>query len=120
MPLNIRAIITISLGLVVLDTFPQRFEPYEAQRAGVLLVLAVVGLIIYLFLARHYEIKYVYDYSSAELEFGFRIAAMWAMPSGVAGSPSWVMIIRAALPSGDRNSLSPRRNSGLRNASGGR
>lgn len=44
MPLNIRAIITISLGLVVLDTFPQRFEPYEAQRAGVLLVLAVVGL----------------------------------------------------------------------------
>src|SRR6266545_2752448 len=44
--------------------------------------LAVVALIVYLFLTRHYEIKYVYDYSSADLEFGFRVAAMWAGQPG--------------------------------------
>ena len=30
------------------------------------------------------------------------------MPAGVAGSASWVMMKRAALPSGDRKSFSPR------------
>ena len=30
------------------------------------------------------------------------------MPSGVAGLPSWVMIMRAAWPSGERNSFRPR------------
>ncbi|SKU13647.1 Uncharacterised protein [Mycobacteroides abscessus subsp. abscessus] len=30
------------------------------------------------------------------------------IPAGVAGSLSWVMMNRAAVPSGDRNSLSPR------------
>ena len=44
-----------------------------------------------------------------------RMASMCAMPSGVAGSPSWVMIMRAALPSGERNSFRPRWNSGLLN-----
>src|SRR5581483_5642723 len=51
-------------------------------RAALGAVLAVVALIMYLFLARHYEIKYVYDYSSADLEFGFRVAAMWAGQPG--------------------------------------
>src|SRR6266496_4774851 len=44
--------------------------------------LAVVALIVYLFLTRHYEIKYVYDYSSADLEFRFRVASLWAGQPG--------------------------------------
>ncbi len=51
-------------------------------RAALLAVLGVVALIMYLFLARRYDYQYVYDYSSAELEFGFRIAAMWAGQPG--------------------------------------
>ena len=42
------------------------------------------------------------------------------MPSGVIGSPWWVMKKRADLPSGDRNIRSPVWKSGLSNASGGR
>ncbi|CFS59678.1 Uncharacterised protein [Mycobacterium tuberculosis] len=48
------------------------------------------------------------------------IASICEMPSGVAGSPSWEMIIRAALPSADRNNFRPRWKSGLSKASGGR
>ena len=51
-------------------------------RAALGAVLLVVALIVYLFLMRRYDIKYVYDYSSAELEFRFRIAAMWAGQPG--------------------------------------
>ncbi len=51
-------------------------------RAAFGAVLAVAALIMYLFLARRYDIQYVYDYSSADLEFGFRIAAMWAGQPG--------------------------------------
>ena len=43
-----------------------------------------------------------------------------AMPSGVAGSVSWVMNMRADLPSGDRNIFRPRSKSGFWKASGGR
>jgi hypothetical protein len=42
------------------------------------------------------------------------------MPATVAGSLSWVMNIRADLPSGDRNIFSPRSKSGFWKASGGR
>src|SRR4051812_16409528 len=51
-------------------------------RAALGMVLLVVALIMYLFLARRYDIKYVYDYSSADLEFRFRMAAMWAGQPG--------------------------------------
>src|SRR6266545_5198269 len=51
-------------------------------RAALAAVLAVVALIVMLFLARRYDVKYVYDYSSADLEFGFRVAAMWAGQPG--------------------------------------
>src|SRR3954462_10114279 len=51
-------------------------------RAALGAVLLVVGLIFYLFLMRRYDIKYVNDYSSADLEFRFRIAAMWAGQPG--------------------------------------
>jgi hypothetical protein len=50
----------------------------------------------------------------------FLIGSMCDMPSEVAGSPLWVMIMRAALPSGERNSFRPLLNSALSNASGGR
>ncbi|MEP7190156.1 MAG: cytochrome c biogenesis protein CcsA, partial [Roseiflexaceae bacterium] len=51
-------------------------------RAALGAVLLVVALIFYLFIMRRYDIKYVYDYSSADLEFRFRIAAMWAGQPG--------------------------------------
>ena len=51
-------------------------------RAALGAVLLVVALIVYLFLMRRYDIKYVYDYSSADLELRFRIAAMWAGQPG--------------------------------------
>ena len=51
-------------------------------RATFGMVLAIVALIVYAFLARRYDIQYVYDYSSADLEFGFRMAAMWAGQPG--------------------------------------
>jgi cytochrome c-type biogenesis protein CcmF len=51
-------------------------------RAALGAVLAVVALIVLLFLARRYDIQYVYDYSSADLEFGFRVASMWAGQPG--------------------------------------
>ena len=51
-------------------------------RAALGAVLLVVALIVYLFLMRRYDIKYVYDYSSADLELRFRVAAMWAGQPG--------------------------------------
>ena len=39
---------------------------------------------------------------------------------GLAGSPSCVMIMRAALPSGDMNNFRPRLKSGLVKTSGGK
>ena len=50
----------------------------------------------------------------------FAIGSMCEMPWVVAGSPSWVTIMRTALPSGGRNSFSPRLKSGLSKTSGGR
>ena len=51
-------------------------------RAALGAVLLVVALIVYLFVARPYDIRYVYDYSSAELEFRFRVASLWAGQPG--------------------------------------
>ena len=42
------------------------------------------------------------------------------MPSGVIGSPWWVMKNRTDFPSGEKNIFTPRMNSGLANASGGK
>ena len=50
----------------------------------------------------------------------FLIGSMCEMPSGVAGSPSWEMMNRTALPSGETNIFMPRLKSGLSNTSGGR
>jgi cytochrome c-type biogenesis protein CcmF len=51
-------------------------------RAALGAVVAVAVLIMLLFLSRRYDVQYVYDYSSADLEFGFRIASMWAGQPG--------------------------------------
>ena len=48
------------------------------------------------------------------------IGSTSASPSGDAGSLRCAMIIRTALPSGDRNIFMPRWKSGLSNTSGGR
>ena len=45
-------------------------------------VLLVVALLVAVFVARRYDIKYVYDYSSADLEFRFRVASLWAGQPG--------------------------------------
>jgi cytochrome c-type biogenesis protein CcmF len=50
--------------------------------AALAAVVGVVALIMFLFLFRRYDVQYVYDYSSSELEFGFRIASMWAGQPG--------------------------------------
>jgi len=47
-------------------------------RAALGAVLLVVALVTALFLAQRYDIKYVYDYSSKDLETPFRVAALWA------------------------------------------
>lgn len=55
-------------------------------RAGVYATLfATVGaavLVLALFLLQRYDFRYVYDYSSRDLELRYRIAAVWAGQSG--------------------------------------
>lgn len=45
-------------------------------------VLAVVAVLNYLFVAQRYDVEYVYNYSSQELEPYFRVAAVWAGQPG--------------------------------------
>ena len=45
-------------------------------------VLAVIALLAYVFVTERYDIDYVYNYSSRELEFAFRVAALWAGQPG--------------------------------------
>ena len=45
-------------------------------------VVLIVLLLTYLFVAQRYDIQYVYDYSSQDLGFGYRAAAMWAGQPG--------------------------------------
>ena len=51
-------------------------------RAALGAVLLVVTLLVAVFVARRYDIKYVYDYSSSDLEFRFRVASLWAGQPG--------------------------------------
>jgi cytochrome c-type biogenesis protein CcmF len=51
-------------------------------RAALGAVLLVILLLTTLFLAQRYDVKYVYDYSSSDLELGFRVASMWAGQPG--------------------------------------
>ncbi len=45
-------------------------------------VVAVVVFLNYIFVAQRYDIDYVYNYSSSELEPHFRVAAVWAGQPG--------------------------------------
>ncbi len=61
------------------------------------LALAAAALLLALFVLHRYDIKYVYDYSSEELEFRFRVAALWA---GQPGSlVVWALVGLIAAPS---------------------
>ncbi|MBC8162830.1 MAG: cytochrome c biogenesis protein CcsA, partial [Roseiflexaceae bacterium] len=51
-------------------------------RAALAAVLVVVALLAYVFVTQRYDIDYVYNYSSKELEPAFRVAAMWAGQPG--------------------------------------
>jgi len=51
-------------------------------RIALVAVLLVVVLLNYLFVAQRYDIEYVYNYSSRELEPAFRVAAVWAGQPG--------------------------------------
>jgi cytochrome c-type biogenesis protein CcmF len=51
-------------------------------RLALVAVLLVVALLTYLFITRRYDIRYVYDYSSSDLELRYRVAAIWAGQPG--------------------------------------
>ncbi|NJP04804.1 MAG: heme lyase CcmF/NrfE family subunit [Chloroflexaceae bacterium] len=75
----------LSIGSYVL-VMRGRHAALDYGRAGVLgsgivLILAWL-LLVMLFLARRFDIQYVYDYSSSELDTFFTIAASWAGQSG--------------------------------------
>lgn len=51
-------------------------------RGALVAVVGVIVLLSYLFVNQRYDVKYVYDYSSQELEFAYRVAALWAGQPG--------------------------------------
>ena len=60
--------------------------------------LLAVALLIYAFVARRYDITYVYSYSSNELNLRYRVAAMWAgQPGSFAIWALWGLIIAQIL-----------------------
>ncbi|MFO7166851.1 MAG: cytochrome c biogenesis protein CcsA [Chloroflexota bacterium] len=74
-------------------------------RAALVAVLLVVGLLNYLFIAQRYDIQYVYDYSSRELEPHFRVAAVWAgQPGSFVIWALWGVIAAQALVRRTRHS----------------
>jgi cytochrome c-type biogenesis protein CcmF len=73
---------TVGYGLVTRGNTAALAYGRIGTRVSFGAVALVVVLLSYLFVAQRYDIKYVYDYSSKELEFGFRVAAMWAGQPG--------------------------------------
>ncbi|MBO9335895.1 MAG: cytochrome c biogenesis protein CcsA [Roseiflexus sp.] len=51
-------------------------------RMTLVAVLAIVALLNYLFIAQRYDIDYVYNYTSRDLDPAFRVAAVWAGQPG--------------------------------------
>ena len=63
--------------------------------AALLFAATSALLLLMLFLLQRYDIRYVYDYSSSELELRFRMAAVWA---GQPGSlVVWALVMAGAL-----------------------
>ena len=69
---------TVSYGLVPRGNLAALAYGRFGARATLAFVLAVVVLLNYLFIAQRYDIDYVYNYSSKDLEPYFRVAAVWA------------------------------------------
>jgi cytochrome c-type biogenesis protein CcmF len=73
---------TVSYALVPRGNLAALTYGRLGTRASLVAVLLVVGLLNYLFVAQRYDIQYVYDYSSIDLEPHFRVAAVWAGQPG--------------------------------------
>src|SRR5919204_4453976 len=73
---------TVSYALVVRGSVGALAYGRLGTRAAFGAVLLVVLLLMTLFLNERYDIKYVYDYSSRDLETAFRVAAVWAGQPG--------------------------------------
>ncbi len=73
---------TVSYGLVPRGNLAALAYGRFGARATLAFVLAVVVLLNYLFIAQRYDIDYVYNYSSKDLEPYFRVAAVWAGQPG--------------------------------------
>ncbi|HEU5015984.1 MAG TPA: cytochrome c biogenesis protein CcsA [Roseiflexaceae bacterium] len=72
----------VSYGLVVRGNVGALRFGRIGTRGALGALLLVVALLIYLFMWQRYDIKYVYDYSSADLEPQYRFAAFWAGQPG--------------------------------------
>lgn len=53
-----------------------------ATRSALLFTLGSAALLTALFVLQRYDIQYVFSYSSSDLEFRYRVAALWAGQSG--------------------------------------
>src|SRR5262245_41855165 len=73
---------TASYALVVRGNVAALAYGRLGTRAAFGAVLLIVLLLTTLFMNQRYDVKYVYDYSSADLEASFRVAAVWAGQPG--------------------------------------
>ena len=72
----------VSYALVTRGTSAALDYGRLGARAALVAVLVVVVLLNLLFITQRYDIKYVNDYSSRDLEPAFRVAAVWAGQPG--------------------------------------
>ncbi|KAB8142516.1 cytochrome C biogenesis protein [Chloroflexia bacterium SDU3-3] len=73
---------SVSYGLVTRGNTAMLPYGRIGTRVALGAVLAVVALLAYLFVNQRYDIDYVYNYSSKDLEMAFRVAALWAGQPG--------------------------------------
>jgi cytochrome c-type biogenesis protein CcmF len=76
------ALATVSYALVPRGNLVALTYGRIGTRAALVMVILVVVLLNYLFVAQRYDIEYVYNYSSKDLEPHFRVAAVWAGQPG--------------------------------------
>lgn len=78
------AAVASSLSYMVVTTGRPGWLRWGRLGAGTALFFAVSSAVLLqvLFVTQRYDIKYVFDYSSRDLELNYRIAAMWAGQPG--------------------------------------
>jgi cytochrome c-type biogenesis protein CcmF len=76
------ALATVSYALVPRGNLAALGYGRVGTRLTLFFVVAVVVLLTVLFVTQQYGVDYVYNYSSAELEPHFRVAAVWAGQPG--------------------------------------